>query len=341
MAFLGYAFIDGIPLSWKVLGIALTLILSELSYRAIEKPFRFKFSLRASFGLIAVCCALAFAMSSISSFRTVDSLPERLAAQTQTNYRCSISDFVSYGSSRACIIKEAGPQGNVAVLGNSHAQMYTEAISGIYGSPLVGVTLIPLNSCLPTVSLNISKNCAEDAFTNLNSVLADDSITTVFIGTTYLHDRLFEVDGTMIHDPKGLKLTDSLLDLIGKLEDSNKSVFLIGPIQIPGSDIPGELSRSLKFGEISEADVMQSLKLPRTIFDARFGRVINELSDRLGSNFLRPDLELCDQSDCLFGDEGGSYFVTARLRPRSVFLDTGDDIGIFHEVFEEAEPILL
>ena len=309
VAFLGYVFVEDIPLVWKIAGLTLTLLFSEISYWLVEKPFRYHFTLRASIGFIASCCVLVIGMNIFSIARSPDSLSERFAAQTQTNYRCALSDFIAYGASRACIIRENAPQGNVAILGNSHAQMYTEAIGDIYNGTPVGLVLVPLNGCLPTTRLNISTNCAEDALINLNLVLADNSISTVFIGTTYGHDVLVQTDGTIVEDPQGLQFADALIDLVDRLEGNQKTVYLMGPIQVPGFDLPGELSRRLRFGGISEIEVRQALELPRNIFDERFSSTIDALSERLGPNFLRPDTKLCDPEICFLGDANGSFFA--------------------------------
>jgi hypothetical protein len=113
----------------------------------------------------------------------------------------------------------------------------------------------------------------------------------------------------MIEDPQGVHLANALLELVDALKDSQKIVYLVGPVQVPGFNLPGELSRKLRFGQFSEAFAMEALELPRNSFDKRFGVLIGTLSQQLGSNFLRPDTELCNSESCFLGDAGGSFFA--------------------------------
>ncbi|MHC0052527.1 acyltransferase family protein [Actibacterium sp. D379-3] len=334
VAFLNYAFVGETPLAWKLGSLALILVLSELGFQLVEKPFRYRLPLRVSISFIASCCALVIAMNVFSNKRNTDGLSERLAAQVQTNYRCGISDYVAYGSSRACVLKKIAPSGNVAIMGNSHAQMYADAILDLYKDKPAGVLLIPLNSCTPTPHVNVSPRCAQMAATNLNVVLADDTISTVFIGTTYGHEVVVQSDGTVIEDPRGEHFTDALLDLINSLKHEKEMVYLIGPIQTPGYNLPSELARQLKFGWISEIDAKGAFEIPRSIFDLEFSDTIIALSKKLGSEMLRPDIWLCDADHCRFADENGSYFADSNHLSHY-------GIDTVRPMFEAVQPLIL
>lgn len=304
-AFLGYAFVEGIPFEWKLLGVALTFLLSEASFRFVESPFRYKMSLSASLGLIATCSVSMISMAVISNLRSAKGLPELLASQIQSNFRCEISEFVPYGSSRACILRENAPSGNIAILGNSHAQMYAPAVLDRYAQSSVGITLVPLNGCTPTPNLNISLGCAIMAQSNLDALLADESISTVFIGTTYEHAFLVTSDGTRLEEPQ---FGVALLDLVKTLESREKQVYVIGPILTPGFNLASEMARRLRFGSITEDEAHIAFLEPRSAFEETFGETIGTLSDQLGSAFLQPHLELCNDDVCHFADERGSFF---------------------------------
>ena len=61
----------------------------------------------------------------------------------------------------------------VALLGNSHAQMYVPLVSEVIPNNL-DLLLVPLNGCLPTTTINVSQKCLEKARTNLSIVSSDD-----------------------------------------------------------------------------------------------------------------------------------------------------------------------
>jgi peptidoglycan/LPS O-acetylase OafA/YrhL len=308
-AFLSYAFINDIPLVWKVAGLALTFALSEISFRLIEKPFRYSFQLKASLALICLSGLAMIAASLLALANLKSDLQDRIASQIQTNFRCNINQFVPYGASRACILKEGNSRRNVAIIGNSHAQMYAPTILSQYEQTKEAVTLIPLNSCTPTISLNVSVICAKSARTNLNALLADEEIGIVYIGTTYDHHSLVFADGAKVVDQDGARFAAALIDLVDVIEASGKKVRLIGPIMTPGFDFASEVSRKLRFGWLSEAEAGKLFNVPYLAYQAKFGTTTKMLSDRLGPAFIRPDKYLCDNSNCRFGDSTGSYFA--------------------------------
>jgi peptidoglycan/LPS O-acetylase OafA/YrhL len=309
VAFLNYAFVNGVPLAWNIAGIVLTFTLSELSFRLIERPFRYSLQLKASLWLISANAAAMIAVSSITLASIPSDLQDRLASQIQTNFRCNINDYVPYGGSRACLLKETNYNQNIAILGNSHAQMYAPAILSQYVQTKRAVTLIPLNFCTPTTSLNVSVICAQSARTNLDALLADEKIGIVYIGTTYDHPTLVRADGTEVVDQGGAMFAAALIQLVDSLEAKGKDVRLIGPITTPGFDFASEVSRELRFGLLSEAEARKLFQVPYSAHQAKFGTTITTLSDRLGPAFIRPDKFLCDDKHCRLGDRTSSYFA--------------------------------
>ena len=309
VAFMSYAFVGEIPLIWKAGGVVLTFTLSEASYRLVEKPFRYTFSLKGAVGLIAASAAAMIATHLYATGSAKDDLEGRLASQIQTNFRCAISDFVPYGASRACILKQGGPTQNVAIIGNSHAQMYAPAILSQYSDSDKGVTLIPLNSCTPTTSVNVSAGCAKSARTNLDALLADEAIGTVYIGTTYGHEEVVTPDGKPVKDSDESEFAASLIELVDALEGNGKEVRLIGPIAVPGYDFASEMSRKLRFGWVTAKTAQQAFIVPRREHEKKFSNTIQTLVNRLNRSFIRVHNYLCDADHCRFADAGGSYFA--------------------------------
>lgn len=309
VAFLNYAYLDGTPTSVRLGALALCFALSELTFRFVEKPLRYRLRIGYSVALIAASCGTMLAVNSLSSVRSSTSLMNNIAAQIQTNYRCGINEFVPYGQSRACILVQMAEHDNIAILGNSHAQMYAAAIADQVQVRGRGVILVPLNSCMPTVSLNLTQTCLDQAQTNLEAVLEDDSISTVIIGTTYTADRYVTSEGEVISGEAPTSVAAALLDLVDQIAARKDAVFLIGPLLTPGYDLPSFLGRSLRFDRISETDALDALRAPSGEFSAKFGTLITLLETRLGERFIRPDRWLCDGPTCRFGDTGGSYFA--------------------------------
>lgn len=309
VAFSYYASVGEIPLPWKAAGIGLTFVLSEVSYRVIELPFRYSFTLKAVLALIATCGVTMGVIYYFVTMNSADDLEGRIARQIQTNFRCSVTDYIPYGGSRACVIKAGRAGQNVAVLGNSHAQMYAPAIVTVYAGSDKGIILVPLNGCPPTPEINISQDCAAKAKKNLDALLADRTVSTVYIGTTYEHDALVHADGTILEDPDGRKFAIAVVGLVRTIETSGKNVRVIGPIFTPGYDFPSEISRRLRFGWLSDQAARRAFEVPRKDYEARYGIILGILSNQLQSKLIRPAEKLCDEHKCRFADEGGSYFA--------------------------------
>lgn len=309
VAFLNYIFIEDVALGWKIAGLVLTFVIAEFSFRLIEKPFRYTYQLKTSFWLIGASSIAMISVFLVALGREENGLPDRMAEQVQTNFRCNISDFVPYGASRACILKVGGSNGNVAIIGNSHAQMYAPAVLDKYEKTTKSVTLIPINSCIPTPELNVSVVCAKSARTNLNALLSDKKIGIVYIGTTYDHKNLFLADGTEVIDQDGLLLATELVKLVDIIESDGKEVRLIGPITVPGFDFSSEMSRRMRFGWLAEEDARKLFFVPYHVHRKKFHKITNALSNRLGPALIRPDKFLCDSVVCRFADNNSSYFA--------------------------------
>lgn len=309
VAYLNYAFVGEVPTWILLFALACCFLMSEVSFRLIEEPFRRTYRTPASFALISASAVACIGIYLLYWSRPPSGLMSALAGQIQTNFRCEISDFVPYGASRACLLGDATLPRDVALLGNSHAQMYAEAIVERAGTQGSAVILVPLNGCLPTTSVNISSGCMALAERNLLTILEDESVKTVVIGTTYPDLDLVDRTGGIPQQDATARLQQALLELVDTLAERKERVVLIGPIAVPGFDLASILGRSLRFGLMTEPEALARLSVPRDQFDARFAGLIAALSARLGRDFVRPDLLLCDARDCHFGNAQGSFFA--------------------------------
>ena len=93
--------------------------------------------------------------------------------------------------------------------------------------------IIPLNACLPTYDLNISRDCLNKSNRNFKKVMGDENIKTIIIGLNFDHNRLENMDGIVFKKDAKEKLALSLNNLIEKFLSAEKKVILIGPLSTP------------------------------------------------------------------------------------------------------------
>jgi len=285
------------------------------SWHFVERPFRSKkMPIRtvrygASAAMLAMVAAAAALIWS-------DGLPDRLSVEAAVineavgaNYRCPVSDYVSFGNSRACLMNlpSRNPlDADVVLLGNSHAQMYAPVWASILADRGQTGLLVPVNHCLPTVKANLSRECIEVARRNLTELANLARARTVIIGLTWWHeaDDLVDTTGHVADNRDNHALVSALDDLIDQLHHAGKHVILIGPIAQPGWDVASTVSRQLAFGHpvdrptfMSAADFMRRFKFSLLHFGMR---------DDIG--YARPDQVQCSQDRCSYIIGGRSLF---------------------------------
>lgn len=332
LVFLKYVHIAPLPANILLIALLLTFAISYLSWKYIENPFRDVVSTKTTFKFI---CAI-YLILVITSLATISSsgFPGRDSEHTNaiseaidTNYRCPPSTYRIYGASRACLIGELGPTPTLALLGNSHAQMYAPSFDTELALRHQSGLIIPLNGCLPTIDINISIDCLRMANTNYEAVVSDSSLRQVVIGMTWYSDDLINQKGEAISDIEFSYRKKSLFLLIDKLTKAGKKVYLIGPLAIPNFDFASIASRSLKF---SKNQIPFSIS--RETFDQKFNPLILYFSERLKKQFIAPHGFFCDEYQCNFADDKGAYFSDSN----HISLYGAQKIrGLFKPIFEE------
>ncbi|EEW6032011.1 acyltransferase [Escherichia coli] len=315
VVFIGYISVEAPSNSVLLLFFLSTFALSNVSYKYVEQPFRHQISSKvtvsSSIAISVSIAVLAVALLKLEWFEIdlKDDQSSVIASSIQTNYRCNVSDYMSYGASRACLInKGALGDYSIALLGNSHAQMYAPAIEPELRKRNEKGLIVPLNGCLPTVDFNISADCARLAKLNLNAILSDKKISTVVIGMTWHSNSLVSVDGGFVDDKNKTKLFEAISALIDKLHSEGKKVFLVGPIMTPGYDLPSILSRKIKFDDLS-SDIIQSLlEINRNAFDDDYNDLLIKLKYKLNDRLILPSNVFCGVDYCYFGDANGVFF---------------------------------
>jgi len=304
---LTYYFVDVIiPVYVSLAGIMLSVFLGLVSYKWVENTFRKKLDFKATLVLLAVCLGLSGGVFLTKSNKDTDRLANTFSSASGTNFRCKISSYIPYGSSRACLIEENGsPNKVVAVFGNSHAQMYAPLLSDISQNNF-NILLVPLNGCLPTTFINVSQRCLEMAKDNLSVVLSDGNVRVVVVGTTWYSDSYVDSDGNEIDKSK---LKDAITILLNDIKKGGKYPVLFSPIPIPNKNYASVLARKLRFGKISEQEVFDIIKIPRSVFDENFSTINSHFEQFLGNSYVKVYDELCDQVNCYYGTKDLFYFA--------------------------------
>jgi peptidoglycan/LPS O-acetylase OafA/YrhL len=311
---LRYYFVDGVsPLVWigalVFIGLAATA-----SWYFIERPYRSKAMpirnvlLSAGSGAVALA---AVAVAIVSNH----GLPHRFSAQSAvinraigTEYRCDVSQMIALGISRACPLNlpSRNPaQAQAVLLGNSHAQMYAPAWKTVFEEHHVKGLLVPLNGCLPMVSANESRPCVGAAQRNLVSVLSLQRVRTVIVAFTWWHSTLTDGAGRVLNNRDNSALIAAIDDLDQRLVHAGKRVILVGPIVLPGWDVPTTLSRELAFG----LPVDKKLYMPEPYFMRQFGSAIRHFESQKDVVFVPAYQAQCRNGRCYYVIDGRSLYA--------------------------------
>jgi len=129
-------------------------------------------------------------------------------------------------------------------------------------------------------------------------------LKNIIIGFTWYKDELSDQKGEYFDEDFTLR-RKSIDYLIDNLVKNNKTVYLIGPIDIPGvQDFSSRLSREIIFKKSKTINTLR----PRDQFDQIYFDPIKYYEKKLGKNFIQPHKLLCDKNNCYFVDKNGSFF---------------------------------
>jgi peptidoglycan/LPS O-acetylase OafA/YrhL len=295
--------------------VALMFSLAILSWRYVERPFRNRLMpIGTVLAWVACGCTLvAISSMAILAYKGFPSRfsPEvaRINAAIGTEYHCNFYEYVSFGSSRACpmSLSSRNPEdATVALIGNSHAQMYAPLITDILQQNNRGGILVPLTGCLPLSDFNQSSYCMDLSAKDIHAIEGLPRIRVVILAMTWeftgpMYTRMGQV-------PKGSELRffiESLDRLILNFEQHGKTVVLIGPISPPGWEAVSVVARQLAFGH----KVAEPLFLPESTFMNEQGGTIAHFASRDDIFFIRPDRIQCQLGRCEYFRNGASLFA--------------------------------
>jgi peptidoglycan/LPS O-acetylase OafA/YrhL len=314
LVFAHYYFVQSTLSDAEIAGsIALMFTLATLSWRFVERPFRDRsMPIRTVLAWVGCGCLLA-ALPSIGILAS-KGFPSRFSgdvarinAAVGSEYRCSLKDYATMGSSKGCFMSlpSHNPADAIfALIGNSHAQMYAPLVTEIVQANHEGGILIPLSGCLPLTDLNISSVCMTLAARNLELVESLPSIRVVIIGMTWEGD-MYTRDGQVPHGRESEFIANSLDRFIQELEQQGKIVVLIGPIAVPNSEVASIVARQLAFHH----RVIEPLYRSEAGFIAGPGAIIKHYASRTDIIFIRPEEIQCEVDKCDFFRDGLPLFA--------------------------------
>lgn len=305
------------PGFWLKTAIFITVIpLAWLSYRYVETPFRTggrfaHLTLWLGGTIILALMALALAI------RSGDGFPERHNAQAEiigqamgSNWRCPYSESLRLDRPYACILEPA--EGNyltadVALIGNSHAQMYAPLVrEELIATGRAGF-LTPVRNCLPMIAVNPTPSCTETAQINLAFIESLPRLRTVIVAFdwTALDRPLYGATGRLIPDAqKPAQFAAAIEAMVLRFQRKGLEVILTGPLTEPGWLVPSEAGRKLAFGRPIGRPTSRS----RSDFNRQFGPIIARLQRMKGLRLLLPHEQQCSARRCYYIRNGRSLF---------------------------------
>ena len=230
-----------------------------------------------------------------------------ISSSINSNYKCNKADYYFFNKSRSCrlIFDKSRLVQDIFLLGNSHAQMYGYVFEKILKDKNMNGLIIPLNSCLPTIQYNISKECIIKAQKNLNYVIKNTDVKYVIIGLDWDHQWLKDNSGKNLINKENLLLSSAIYNLIEILEKNNIETFLIGPISTPNFQFPSMVSRNLHF---NSEDQLPNFYETRDKFEEKFNTMFNFFKSKNYNTIIKPHVIQCGNGNCIFSNEGGSLF---------------------------------
>ena len=314
LVFAHYYFVQSsLPAAEVALSIALMFGLATISWRFVERPFRDR-SMPIRKVLIWTACGCVLAAIPSIAVVASNGFPARfrgdvarIDAAVGSEYRCSLKDYTTIGFSKGCFMSLPShnpAEATIALIGNSHAQMYAPLVTEIMRANNKGGILLPLNGCLPLPDLNISSTCMTMAARNLELLDSLPDIRVVIIGMTW-EGTMYTHEGQVPIERESEFITRSLDRLIVELEKRDKIVVLIGPVATPNREVASIVARQLAFHHT----VVEPLFQPENEFVAGQGAVIEHYASREDIVFIRPEQIQCELNRCDFFRDGQALFA--------------------------------
>jgi hypothetical protein len=173
----------------------------------------------------------------------------------------------------------------VALIGNSHMQMYEPVWETILRQRHMAGLMIVANGCVPTTGVNGYPACFPIVEGMIRTVLSLPRLRIVVLSTTWSQDMV-DSSGRPVAGPQDAALARGLDATIARLHAAGKKVILIGPAPQPGYDIATVLSRKVAFGWSTELD---RTSVGADEFATQYGFFVRHYEQRNDITFARAD----------------------------------------------------
>ena len=289
-------------------GLAVALMsvgAAYLSWRFVERPFRRAMPARRA--LVATGTGVALlSLMAIALIRT-DGLPSRFNAESAafnrvngTHYRCSVSDFLSFGMLYGCPVNLPDrnvESADVVLVGNSHAQMYVPAVAGALKEQGLNGLLVPVNGCAPLTDYNASTDCMTIMRTNIAAVNGLKRARVVILSFAWhkVFEDMVDSQGRPVGRLPWQTIQLGIESTIRQLERGGKKVILVGPIPYPHYYVASTVSREVAY----RGSALSPLEQTRAEFDRNMGEAVAWVRSSPATAIpLLPSDQLCDARAC-------------------------------------------
>lgn len=299
----------GRELFWyeAVVALALSFILSGLTYRYVENPIRYKQRLSTSPQLL-----LSLAISTVI-FLTIGvgliytqgglfrySEPERTllqAAQDKSPYRCGKLFRITNPTKEVCRTNSAQGDGGVLIIGDSHADQFDEMLSEIGEQNNIPVYLTVRNCKFN--ELSVTSHCRDSVTDEIIEEVGDLGIDTVI--------------AVALWGKSGLSY-QSFFDSVQKFTTAGVSVYLSEVV--PHGDFfnPAKRAHALLHDgvAVSPAYTVSNYRDDVALQRSIFKKLKEEFNDQV--LILKTSYYLCDSTTCNFYTNGyPNYFDNHHL----------------------------
>lgn len=298
-------------------------LLSALSWRFVEQPFRRRGSRRARpYPLSALAAALLVVLG-LSLWVTISrGLPERLPAEAQAYLAAKAerprlkTKCINKEDPEACHLGPDGAPARLLLIGDSHAAVLGEALDQVALRVGISGEALLVSGCPPVpgvVRLEVPPDLDCRSFgRRIEARMADPGLRVVV-----LHARWpIYVEGTRATGERGesvilqgadnfAALAQPLETLVATLTGRGLLVIIVAGVPPAGFDVPSVLALAALKGEALP------LSLARAAVDARQARswtLLRTLATRYGAILLDPRDQLCDADRCRLAEPGGSLY---------------------------------
>ena len=290
------------------------IIASYYFWLLIENYYNRKLLLNYPYKLVTIFYIILISIYIINFFN--NSFLKKISANNllisesvNSHYRCQLQNY-SFDKHfnklcRLLINKEKKNSDEIALLGNSNAQMYGYAFENILHQLNINGSILALDGCLPTINLNISKRCIDLANINLSKIIQDKNIKLVLIGLDWDQTFLIDKFNNKIDKNINIILAESVYYLAKELYSNNKKVIIIGPISIPGYYFSFDLSRKIYFN--NKTFFLKSYNEKKD-FEDKFKDIMHYYSNKKSVYFIKPHEIQCPNTTFNFLISGKSIF---------------------------------